>query len=1127
MSSLALQRIKENIQKHERGEDASFLDLGACGMEIIPDLLGSCVWLEELLLSDSYIDMQTQSGYQTINVGSPNIIKVFPDCITQLKQLKKIVAAGRRHSDETGILAENFELLGELPQLKFLYIQDTLVEDLAFVSKLENLCVLNISETYFLKNIAALKHLSKLEYLDISASAVSDLSPLSGLSNLKVLGCSSSLVKDISPINSLNIEELAIGGLGIRDFSPLITLTNLRHFHCFGDNFDTIEYLKNAQKLTKLDCPNTSISEITFISEFKKLEFLNLSKNKVQDLSPLESCKKLKTLLVDNNKIRDIKALISLKHLEILDISSNEIQEIAPVIQLKALKELFLEGNPIIDCPEEYWQTGDIKVIRGYFKGQEREAKKIASGGSVPEKPREVKLILVGNSSVGKTQLREYFSTGNIRKPNEHDSTHGIEVSTWIKNKKGRSKSPLNSHLPENFYVNIWDFGGQEYYHGTHRLFLAKQALYVLVWDVDSNRNNFSESEAGQSVEHFNYEYWLENIRYYAAEAPILLLQNKADDIESMRERISNKNFETHRSLKESFCISLHETYRHQQAKHKRLFDNFCEETCSQLQKIANSKPYTAEQWDIREKLREASLDPENPFYVAFNNPATCAITVNEFSKICGNINRVFRTKSEEFWALITWLEFTGTIIYYANNPKLSDQIFLKPKEITNSIYQILKTDVLSANGVFCKSDIPNITGDVSVFLDLMEEMEIIFPDPLDPEKYIVPQYLPSKHPIEDLFAIAEAGITQFSYKVRVPLFFYRKLMAHIIFYLGAEADVKAKYFWKHGVVFMTQQGTRCVIKGMYPSTSEGVILVGVEEGDERSVIQEEIFDQLLIILSNQEKQARNMAPPKALGRRIKSNMKPQTQPERKRTTDPWRKNLGEGEHLRWFEVLEVAVGNSDFYLYKDILDAANKNELKFYQPGKKTITIKDFEIFLDQKVKRPLKVFISYANSEAGLMGRLKAHLSPLMRSEKIETWTDQEILPGTEWDDEIQKKLNASDIVLLLLSADFVASEYIWNKELKNISGKTTVIQILLQPLDLHGLDVLKDKNMIPFFYDNNKKGARQLRAITLWENIEMGFAEVAKHIRQAVDNILEGKEAFSEEVSEEEAGPFIHVL
>lgn len=34
MSSLALQRIKENIQKHERGEDASFLDLGACGMEI-------------------------------------------------------------------------------------------------------------------------------------------------------------------------------------------------------------------------------------------------------------------------------------------------------------------------------------------------------------------------------------------------------------------------------------------------------------------------------------------------------------------------------------------------------------------------------------------------------------------------------------------------------------------------------------------------------------------------------------------------------------------------------------------------------------------------------------------------------------------------------------------------------------------------------------------------------------------------------------------------------------------------------------------------------------------------------------------------------------------------------------
>ena len=49
MSELALQLIRENIEKHRRGEDARFLDLGGCGMTEVPEEIGECVWVEGLI----------------------------------------------------------------------------------------------------------------------------------------------------------------------------------------------------------------------------------------------------------------------------------------------------------------------------------------------------------------------------------------------------------------------------------------------------------------------------------------------------------------------------------------------------------------------------------------------------------------------------------------------------------------------------------------------------------------------------------------------------------------------------------------------------------------------------------------------------------------------------------------------------------------------------------------------------------------------------------------------------------------------------------------------------------------------------------------------------------------------
>ncbi|MBL7795657.1 MAG: hypothetical protein JNJ90_04060 [Saprospiraceae bacterium] len=94
MSELALQRIRENIQKHRRGEDARLLDLGNCGMTEVPEEIGECVWLEELVLSGEWLDYDLENGSLGIqtstNEGTANKIECFPAALSRLINLKKV-----------------------------------------------------------------------------------------------------------------------------------------------------------------------------------------------------------------------------------------------------------------------------------------------------------------------------------------------------------------------------------------------------------------------------------------------------------------------------------------------------------------------------------------------------------------------------------------------------------------------------------------------------------------------------------------------------------------------------------------------------------------------------------------------------------------------------------------------------------------------------------------------------------------------------------------------------------------------------------------------------------------------------------------------------------------------------
>ena len=144
------------------------------------------------------------------------------------------------------------------------------------------------------------------------------------------------------------------------------------------------------------------------------------------------------------------------------------------------------------------------------------------------------------------------------------------------------------------------------------------------------------------------------------------------------------------------------------------------------------------------------------------------------------------------------------------------------------------------------------------------------------------------------------------------------------------------------------------------------------------------------------------------------------------------------------------------------------------------------------------IEVFFSYAHEDEKWRRELEKHLSILQRNGLITGWNDREILAGTEWAQQIDDHLNTAHIILLLVSPDFMASEYCWGIELKRSmerhqAGEARVIPILIRPVSWKGapFDAL---TALPI---NNQP-------ISSWSNSDEAFLQVTEGIRKAIEEL-----------------------
>ncbi|HEY6535424.1 MAG TPA: toll/interleukin-1 receptor domain-containing protein [Candidatus Nitrosocosmicus sp.] len=140
--------------------------------------------------------------------------------------------------------------------------------------------------------------------------------------------------------------------------------------------------------------------------------------------------------------------------------------------------------------------------------------------------------------------------------------------------------------------------------------------------------------------------------------------------------------------------------------------------------------------------------------------------------------------------------------------------------------------------------------------------------------------------------------------------------------------------------------------------------------------------------------------------------------------------------------------GNSDQQIPNDFFKRMGYSSLK-------QNSIADFQTLRNQ-------VFISYSHKDKTWLQRLQVHLKPLERSMTITRWGDTMIKPGSEWREQIRRAIRSCKVAVLLVSANFLASDFITNDELPPLldaakAGGIVVLSLIISPCRFEDTDSL----------------------------------------------------------------------
>jgi TIR domain len=158
-------------------------------------------------------------------------------------------------------------------------------------------------------------------------------------------------------------------------------------------------------------------------------------------------------------------------------------------------------------------------------------------------------------------------------------------------------------------------------------------------------------------------------------------------------------------------------------------------------------------------------------------------------------------------------------------------------------------------------------------------------------------------------------------------------------------------------------------------------------------------------------------------------------------------------------------------------------------------------------KPRTPATLFYSYSHKDEELRKELEVALALLRRQGSLKAWHDRQILPGEDWRNAINSNIESAEIILLLVSADFIASDYCYETEMsraleRNQAGEAVVIPVILRPTDWSSAPFAKLQSLPK----DGKPVVTWLNRDEAWTDIVLGIRAVVNRRRPKVETLQE---------------------